>query len=64
MILKQAMIQINEAEVQFAFGMSKMSVTNEPSNYVQYKIMQFVEFLEFIGRLADAKYKDNGQPLC
>jgi hypothetical protein len=26
--------------------------------------MLFVEFLEFIGRLAEAKYKDNGQPLC
>ena len=37
--------------------MSKMGVTIEPQSYKQYSVMQFVEFLEFIGRIADAKFK-------
>jgi hypothetical protein len=34
MILRQAQIVVSEADLQFAFGMSKMAVTNEPANYM------------------------------
>ncbi len=39
--------------------MCKMAVTNEALNYKQYQMLQFPEFLEFIGRLADFKFKNS-----
>ena len=51
----------------FCFGMSNMAVTNEPAQYKQYGIMEFVEFLEFIGRVADCKFRSSemhSQPLA
>ena len=40
--------------------MSKMTVINEDKFSKQYNQLQFVEFLEFIGRLALAKFKNAG----
>ena len=48
---------ISEKEVQLAYGLSKMTVENENTKGSQYQKMLFVEFLEFIGRLAHSKYK-------
>ena len=36
-----------------------MSVINESMNYKQYGGMAFVEFLEFIGRIAHFKFKNS-----
>jgi len=38
-----------------------MAVSNEALNYKQYGIMQFVEFLEFIGRLAQIKFENSSE---
>ena len=38
-----------------------MPVSNEVSFFKQYYTMQFVEFLEFLGRLADFKFKNSGE---
>ena len=59
MILRRCAMQIPDSDVQYAFGMSKMAVTSEPGDYKKYNTMQFAEYLEFIGRLADAKYKNS-----
>jgi hypothetical protein len=40
-----------------AFGMSKMAVTNEALSYKQYTVMVLPEFLEFIGRMSDIKFR-------
>ena len=48
-----------EKDVVYCFGMSKMSYPSEtqfPNAY--YYSMKFVEFLEFIGRLAHFKYSE------
>lgn len=37
--------------------MCKMTVTDEPKDYIKYSRLQWPEFLEFIGRLADIKFK-------
>jgi len=50
-------LQMSENNVKFAYALSKMTVANEPLQYKQYSIMLFVEFLEFIGRLANIKFK-------
>ena len=55
--LKHCELGINEREVILCFGMSKMTVYNEVTQCENYFKMQFVEFIEFIGRLAYTKYK-------
>jgi hypothetical protein len=50
-------LQVSEKETRFAYGMSKMTVDDEPVKFGRYKCLEFVEFLEFIGRLAHVKYK-------
>jgi hypothetical protein len=46
-----------EKDISFCFGMSKMTVVKESLNYKDYQTMKFVEFLEFIGRIADIKFR-------
>lgn len=46
-----------EKDVRIAYAMCKMTVVNEPVNYKSYNTLLFVEFLEFIGRLAHYKFK-------
>jgi hypothetical protein len=58
---------VPEQDVIFAFGMSKMAITSEPADYKKYNVMTFVEFLEFVGRLSEAKFKncsDSTRTLC
>ncbi len=46
------------------YGMSKMSVVQEMAKGPSaYKSMRFVEFLEYVGRVADEKYKNEEWPL-
>ena len=46
-------------DIVTCYGMSKMTVANELEfkGVNPYLKMQFVEFLEFIGRVADLKYQ-------
>ena len=44
-------------EAVFCYGISKMTVANENGELTLYKKMNFVEFLEMICRVADAKFK-------
>ncbi len=39
------------------YGLSKMSVINDFQDSLGYKKLEFVEFLEFICRIAHEKYK-------
>ena len=50
-------LQISEPEIKMCFGMSKMTVMNEFKDHLKYTKLLFVEFLEFIARLAATKYK-------
>jgi hypothetical protein len=58
-----APVGISEIEVKFCYGMCKMTVVNEALNYKEYGRLQFVEFLEFIGRVAQSKFKHSGDSL-
>ena len=48
---------VTEQDITYAYGMSKMTVVAEVPQYAAYMKMEFVEFLEFIGRIASAKYR-------
>jgi len=43
-------------EIAYCWGLSKMTVVNEKKNYITYNSLVLVEFLEFLGRLAETRY--------
>ena len=45
-----------EAEILQCYGMCKMAVSIEPTDYKKYSTLLFPEFLELIGRIADKKF--------
>lgn len=57
MAVRDAQLNVPEKEVLFCYAMCKMTVTDEPKDYIKYQRLQWPEFLEFIGRLADIKFK-------
>lgn len=48
----------DENKVIYCYGMSKMHVVQETTNKNLYDEMKYVEFLEFMGRCAYAKFKE------
>ena len=57
---------ISEKDILFCFGYCQMTVVNEEKHWKQYHTLQFVEFLEFVGRLAHFRFKSSSgasQPL-
>ena len=55
---------VQESEIRFCFGMSKMVITDECASYKKYTELTFVEFLEFLGRLAHVKFLDSSESLA
>lgn len=58
-------VQISEHDLGVCYGLSKMTVLNEESSNVKkYHILEPVEMMELIGRVAECKYKEtSGLPL-
>ena len=51
-------LQVSTREVAYCYGMSKMTCANETDGAAgKYMRLQFVEFLEMIGRVADLKFR-------
>jgi hypothetical protein len=57
----EADVDIGEREATIAFALSKMTVPDENGEMFKYDDIQFVEFLEMVGRAADLKFKDSEQ---
>jgi hypothetical protein len=57
MCTRDSNANISEKDINFSFGYCQMTVANEERHYKQYHSLQFVEFLEFIGRIAHARFK-------
>lgn len=51
-------------DVRFCFGMCKMTIVMESTGYKDYNKLQFVEFLEFVGRLAYSKFKHSSSDMA
>lgn len=58
-IQKTCPLNVADVDIKLSFGMSKMVVSDEVKDYNKYKVMLFPEWLEFIGRLSDAKFKNS-----
>ena len=52
-------LSMTEFDLKFCFAMCKMAVTDEAKSYTQYFNLLWPEFLEFIGRVAEQKFKDS-----
>ena len=48
-----------EKYVMQCFGMSKMTIVSESKDFRKYYNLQFIEFLEMIGRVAFFKFKED-----
>ena len=48
---------LSAKDVAHCFGMSKMTVKDEVGNQLEYEKLRFVEFLEFLARVADGAFK-------
>jgi hypothetical protein len=64
LMVRDTEVKLTEKQVMYCYGMSKMTVKNEMEKGAQsYQKLIFVEFLEFIGRIAYEKYKNLSEPL-
>ena len=62
---KGSSVDLTVQEVTFSFGMSKMTVQDEATKHADYQKLKYVEYLEFIARVAYAKHlEDEGTPLA
>ena len=57
LVLRAGITEVPEKEVTTCFAFSKMTIVNEIENRDNYKNLSFVEFLEFVARLGEYKYK-------
>ena len=58
MLTDNPLIAMSDKEARFCYGMSKMTVKDEVTNHEEFDKLKFVEFLEYLGRVAHAKYID------
>ena len=64
LVTKDSNVQMTFKDATLSYGMSKMTVKNEMEKaFNPYKRLAFVEFLEFLGRVAYEKYKTLSLPL-
>ena len=54
--MKDTNTEITEKDFYFAYGMSKMTISKEALEYKRYSVMQMVELLEMIARVAEARF--------
>ena len=54
----ESAVGVFEKDANYCYGMSKMTVLNEVKQSKKYDKLELPEFNEYIGRIADFKYKD------
>lgn len=60
LVMRDSGVNLIEKESIFCYGMCKMTVPQESEETTaKYKRLAFVEFLEFIGRVAEMKYRNS-----
>lgn len=59
LMMKNSDVQLSDKETRFCYGMSKMTIREEVEKHDDYDNLKYVEFLEFVGRVAHLKYIDD-----
>ena len=60
-LLKDCGVDCKDKHVLIAYAMSKSTVADEMKDYEKYNMMNYSEFLEFIGRLGSLHFDDNAR---
>ena len=63
MCTQDTSLDISEKDINFCFGYCQMTVLNEERQWKTYHSLSLVEFLEFVGRLAHYKFKNQDMTL-
>ena len=63
MCTTDSQLGISEKDINFAYGYSHMTIVNEERTWKKYLQLEFVEFIEFIGRIALARFKNSAPDL-
>ena len=58
LVTKDTFVNLSERDAIYCYGMCKMTVTDEKNMSEKYNRLELVEFFEYIGRVADVKYKE------
>ena len=58
LVTKDTHVNIADKDAIYSYGMCKMTVLNEVKQSKKYDRLELPEFYEFIGRVADIKYKE------
>ena len=58
LMTKESKVMIRESDALQCYGLSKMTVADEITHAKKYDKLELVEFAEYIGRVANFKYKD------
>lgn len=64
MCTQDAPLSLSEKEISFCYGYSHMTIVNEERSWKKYLALDFVEFLEFLGRLSHARFKNSSAELA
>ena len=58
LVSKDTNINLYDKDAMYCYGMSKMTVSDEVKYSKRYEKLELSEFCEFVGRVADVKYKE------
>ena len=58
LVTKDSAVQVTDKDAMYCYGMSKMTLIDEVKQSKRYVKMELPELCEFLGRVADIKYKD------
>ena len=50
---------LSTRQASFCYAMSKQTVAHENEEMLKYEYINFVEFLEMVGRCAEYKFRDS-----
>ena len=63
LVINETPLSIPDKEALLCYGMCKMTCNNDILEREKYDKLLFVEFLEFLGRIAEGKYNEEGLEL-
>lgn len=64
MCTQNTSIGLSEKDIAFCYNYSHQTVVSEDRQWKKYMSLEFVEFLEFIGRVAHARFKNSSPEMA
>ena len=64
MCTQRSNLEVSEKDIAFCYGYSHQTVINEERQSARYKNLEWVEFLEFIARVAHSRFKSASEEVA